>query len=74
MGGQLTESAPRKRTQKYWEKKPGYDCYINELLGRELQEASKDPTRLRGVGKPQDLYTLDRERNDKLLFDDDSTQ
>lgn len=52
----LTKSALKKRTQEYWEKKPGYDCYINELLGRELQEASKDPTRLRGVGKP--VHTL----------------
>lgn len=28
---------------------------------------------LRGVGKPQDLYTLDREREKTLILDDDST-
>ncbi len=56
MGCQLTKSALNGRTQEYWDQKPGYDCYINELLGRELQEASKDPTRLRGVGKP--VHTL----------------
>lgn len=53
---QLTKTNLKERTQEYWETKPGYDCYINELLGRELQEASKDPTRLRGVGKP--VHTL----------------
>ena len=29
---------------------------------------------LRGVGKPQDLYTLDRERETSAVLDDDSTQ
>ena len=29
---------------------------------------------LRGVGKPQDLYTLDREREQTTVLDDDSTQ
>lgn len=29
---------------------------------------------LRGVGKPQDLYTLDREREKSAILDDDSTQ
>ena len=29
---------------------------------------------LRGVGKPQDLYTLDREREKSEVLDDDSTQ
>ncbi len=59
MGCQLTKSALKKRTQEYWDKKPGYDCYINELLGRELQHAASQPdgaTRLRGVGKP--VHTL----------------
>lgn len=57
---QLTETDLKKRVRQYWEKQRenrcDYDCYINELLGRELQEASKDPTRLRGVGKP--VHTL----------------
>lgn len=56
MGCQLTKSALKKRTQEYWEKNPGYDCYINELLGREIQEASRDSSRLRGVGQP--VHTL----------------
>ena len=59
MGCQLTKSALKERTQEYWDKKPGYDCYINELLGRELQHAASQPdgaTRLRGVGKP--VHTL----------------
>jgi hypothetical protein len=59
MGCQLTKSALNERTQEYWDKKPGYDCYINELLGRELQHAASQPdgaTRLRGVGKP--VHTL----------------
>lgn len=29
---------------------------------------------LRGVGKPQDLYTLDREREKTAILDDDGTQ
>lgn len=59
MGCQLTESALKKRTQEYWTKNPGYDCYINDLLGRELQHAASQPDgaiRLRGVGQP--VHTL----------------
>jgi len=56
MSGQLTESNLKNRTKEYWEKRPGYDCYIKELLPRELEEASKDPARLRGVG--QKVHTL----------------
>ncbi|GIV79006.1 MAG: hypothetical protein KatS3mg050_3400 [Litorilinea sp.] len=52
----LTATALRERTQEYWSKNCSYECYITELLGRELQEASKDPSRLRGVGKP--VHTL----------------
>lgn len=56
MTPQLTKTALKERTQEYWDKKPGYDCYLNELLGRELQEASKEPIHLRGVGQP--VHTL----------------
>lgn len=59
MGCQLTESALKKRIQEYWTKNPGYDCYINDLLGRELQHAASQPDgaiRLRGVGQP--VHTL----------------
>lgn len=58
MAGQLTETKTnlKNRTQQYWEKKPGYECYIHGLLVGELQEAGKDPARLRGVGKP--VHTL----------------
>lgn len=58
----LTKTDVRERTREYWEKgqkwetKTRYDCYINELLGQELQAASKDPDRLRGVGQP--VHTL----------------
>ncbi len=29
----------RKRTREYWEKRPGYDYYIRNLLAEELQYA-----------------------------------
>ncbi len=44
MGCQLTKSALNGRTQEYWDQKPGYDCYINELLGLSLIHIS-EPTR-----------------------------
>lgn len=56
MSLQLTETHLKQRTRQYWEKRPGYDCYVSELLGQELQEAGKDPTRLRGPEKP--VHTL----------------
>lgn len=63
MGCQLRKSELRLRTQEYWGKRPGYECYyecyIHELLGRELQHANSQPDgaeRLRGVGKP--VHTL----------------
>lgn len=59
MSCQLTKTTLKERTQQYWDKRPGYDCYIKELLGRELQHAKsqKDGAeRLRGVGKP--VHTL----------------
>lgn len=61
MSCQLTETDLRRRTRQYWERKPGYDCYIGELLGRELQHASSQPdaaTRLRGVGRPVHTVAL----------------
>ncbi|MCS6841317.1 MAG: hypothetical protein NZ701_11100, partial [Roseiflexus sp.] len=62
MSHYLTKTDVRERTREYWEKgqkwdtKTRYDCYINELLGQELQAASQDPDRLRGVG--QQVHTL----------------
>lgn len=56
MGCQLFKSDLKARTEEYWDKKPGYECYITELLGRELREAQKDSARLRDVGKP--VHTL----------------
>jgi len=59
MSCQLTKTALKERTQQYWEKRPGYDCYIKELLGRELQHVKSlqdGIERLRGVGKP--VHTL----------------
>ncbi|MFN3982300.1 MAG: hypothetical protein ACK4SA_18135, partial [Caldilinea sp.] len=59
MGCQLRKSELRLRTQEYWGKRPGYECYIHELLGRELQHAASQTDgaeRLRGVGQP--VHTL----------------
>ncbi len=56
MSGRLSATNLKDRTREYWEKSPGYDCYIEELLGMELREAGKDSARLRGVGKP--VHTL----------------
>ncbi len=56
MSGRLSATNLKDRTREYWEKSPGYDCYIEELLGRELEEAGRDSARLRGVGKP--VHTL----------------
>ncbi len=59
MSCQLTKTDLRGQTQQYWEKRPGYNCYIKELLGRELQHVkslSDGSERLRGVGKP--VHTL----------------
>lgn len=43
----------KERTEEFWKCKYGYDCYVDELLGRELQAARKDdPTRLRGLAEP----------------------
>jgi hypothetical protein len=59
MSCQLTKTELKGRTLQYWEKIPGYDCYIKELLGRELKHVKSQPDgieRLRGVGKP--VHTL----------------
>ncbi|MDW8234944.1 MAG: hypothetical protein RMJ54_19400, partial [Roseiflexaceae bacterium] len=62
MSHYLTKTDVRERTREYWEKgqkwetNTRYNCYINQLLGQELQAASKDPDRLRGVGQP--VHTL----------------
>jgi hypothetical protein len=61
MSCQLTKTGLKERTQQYWNGKnePDYDCYINELLGRELQHVKSlqdGSKRLRGVGKP--VHTL----------------
>lgn len=59
MGQQLTKRNVRDRTLEYWEEKPGYRCYIDELLGEELKAAKNDnenPRRLQGVGQP--VHTL----------------
>lgn len=43
----------KERTEEFWKYKCGYDCYVDELLGRELQAARQDdPTRLRGLAEP----------------------
>ncbi|HPN34214.1 MAG TPA: hypothetical protein PK843_06865 [bacterium] len=43
----------KDRTEEYWEYKCDYDCYIRELLGRELAEArNQDSTRLHGLAHP----------------------
>jgi len=53
----LTSSELKQRTIEYWKKRLGYECYIRELLGRELCHAkSQADGRLRGVGKP--VHTL----------------
>jgi hypothetical protein len=47
----------KERTEEFWKYKYGYDCYVDELLGRELQEArNNDPARLRGLAEP--VHTL----------------
>jgi hypothetical protein len=56
MSCQLTKPDLKGRTLQYWEQKPSYDCYITQLLGRELQEAAKDSARLRGLENP--VHTL----------------
>lgn len=59
MGQQLTKRNVRDRTLEYWEEKPGYRCYIDELLGEELKAAKNDnenPRRLQDVGQP--VHTL----------------
>ena len=59
MTTRLTKQGLKERTQEYWEKKPGFGVYINELLGRELHYAISQPDRferLRGAGKP--VHTL----------------
>lgn len=59
MTTRLTKQCLKGRTQEYWEKKPGFEVYINELLGRELNHAISQPdgsTRVRGAGKP--VHTL----------------
>jgi len=49
----LRQEDIRKRTEEIWEYGHGYDCYVEELLGRELKEARKnDPARLRGLTNP----------------------
>lgn len=43
----------KKRTEEFWKYEYGYDCYVDELLGRELQAAREnDPERLRGLAEP----------------------
>ena len=59
MTTQLTKQGLKESTREYWEKKPGFEVYINKLLGRELNYAISQPdgsTRLRGAGKP--VHTL----------------
>ena len=47
----------KKRTEEFWEYKCSYDCYVEELLGRELAEGRQDdPTRLSGLANP--VHTL----------------
>lgn len=58
----LLKTVLKERTEEYWEKHKGdYDCYVEELLGRELTYAQKHPLgdgmeRLRSLGKP--VHTL----------------
>lgn len=57
MSNKLTKKSVRDRTREYWEEKPGYKCYIDELLGQELMTVKKQkPDRLRGV--EQAVHTL----------------
>jgi hypothetical protein len=58
MTTRLTKQGLKERTQEYWKEKPGFEVYINELLGRELQAISQPngSTRVRGAGKP--VHTL----------------
>ena len=53
MTTRLTKQCLKERTQEYWKEKPGFEVYINELLGRELKKAISQP---RGAGKP--VHTL----------------
>ena len=49
----------KEHTEEFWKYKYGYDCYVDELLGRELQEARRnDLARLRGLAEP--VHTLSR--------------
>jgi hypothetical protein len=43
----------KERTEEFWKYKHDYDCYVDELLGRELHAArNDDSTRLRGLAEP----------------------
>ena len=62
MPGKLTKTIIKERTEEYWNRFRGdYDCYIDELLGRELTYAHAHPLddgtpRLRRLDKP--VHTL----------------
>lgn len=57
MPGKLTKTIIKERTEQYWDKFRGdYDCYVKELLGRELNLARADPL---GDGTPR-LRLLDK--------------
>lgn len=44
MGCRLRQSDIRRRTEEYWERYKGdYDCYVDQLLGRELSDAQNHP-------------------------------
>ncbi|MFZ1406195.1 MAG: hypothetical protein WAW03_24140, partial [Anaerolineae bacterium] len=62
MPGKLTKTIIKERTEEYWNRFRGdYDCYVDELLGRELTYAYAHPLddgtpRLRRLDKP--VHTL----------------
>lgn len=62
MSHKLRRQDIRRRTEEYWERYRGdYDCYIEELLGRELTWANRHPLpngtpRLRRLDRP--VHTL----------------
>jgi len=61
MSSKLCKTDIKERIKEYWEKRAGYDCYIEELLGQELLCASRDPInssepRLKKLAKP--VHTL----------------
>jgi hypothetical protein len=62
MTGKLHKTEIKGRTEEYWEQhKDDYDCYVEELIGRELTYAHSHPLddgtpRLRRLDKP--VHTL----------------